>query len=210
MCLLAGSAHAAEYFVETDDYKEGEEIVNVFLKEPDYRLMVEDISRNGETFDWGWVKTADAQAAEPSEKKGLMGKMRRGGGRGNPAEPKNLGFSLGSYKTVSIPKVSNFSGMIPPDTPDKIRASFVQAMETAGLKVTDGAGDLELEVAIVDYKQDSTNIVIGRVDPFIELEMRLREKASGENLMLLRSQSHSNTPEDAAFNYASTLLKFLR
>ena len=134
MCLLAGNAHAADYFVDSDDYKEKEEIVDVFLKEADYRLMVEDIERNGEAFDWGWVKTAEAAAAEPAEKTGgLMGKMRRGGGRGNPAEPKNLGFSLSSYKTVSIPKVNNFSGMIPPETPDKIRASFVQAMETAGL-----------------------------------------------------------------------------
>lgn len=212
LCLLTESARAAEYFSETDDYKDGEEIVNVFLKEDDYRKMVEDITRNGETFDWGWVKTADAQPAEaPSGKGGLMGKIRRGGGgRGNPSEPRNLGFSLDSYKTVSIPKVENFAGMIPGETQVKVRDSFVQAMETAGLKVVEGQADLELKLAIVDLKTDGTYVYFATVDPFIELEMRLKETATGENLMLLRNQAHSDTPEAAAFNYASTLLKFLR
>ncbi|MFP5285023.1 MAG: hypothetical protein ACLGI9_04730, partial [Thermoanaerobaculia bacterium] len=102
LTLLAGTVQAADYFVDSDDYKEGEEIVNVFLKEEDYRLMVEDIERNGEAFDWGRVKTAAAAAApaaEPEGKKSLLKRMKRGGG-GNPAEPKELGFSLGSYKTV--------------------------------------------------------------------------------------------------------------
>ena len=56
ICGLAVPAHAADTFVESDDYKDGEEIVNVFLKADDYRSMVEDIERNGEAFDWGWVK----------------------------------------------------------------------------------------------------------------------------------------------------------
>lgn len=213
LCLVTGSARAAEYFNESDDYKDGEEIVNVFLKEDDYRLMVEDIERNGETFDWGWVKVAGAEppSAEEPKKGGVMGKLRRGGGgRGNPAEPRNLGFSFSSYKTVSIPKVENFSGMIPPETPVKVRDSFVQAMQTLGLEVVDGAADLDLKVAIVDLKRDSTFIYVGRVDPFIELELRLKDVKTGENLILLRNQAHSTTPEDAAFNYASTLLKFLR
>jgi hypothetical protein len=212
LCLLTGSAQAVETFNETDDYKDGEEIVNVFLKEDDYRLMVEDIERNGETFDWGWVKTAGAEPASAEPKKGgVMGKLRRGGGgRGNPAEPKDLGFAFSSYKTVSIPKVENFSGMIPPETPDKVRDSFVQAMQTLGLEVVEGEADLDLKVAIVDLKRDSTFIYVGRVDPFIELELRLKDVKTGENLILLRNQAHSNTPEDAAFNYANTLLKFLR
>src|SRR5688572_27563794 len=136
LCLLTESARAAEYFSETDDYKDGEEIVNVFLKEADYRMMVEDIERNGETFDWGWVKTGDAQPAseEPSTKRAkLLGKLKRGGP--NPAEPKNLGFNLSSYKTVAIPKVQNFSGLIPPDLQDKVRESFSLAMAQFGLEV---------------------------------------------------------------------------
>jgi len=212
LVFAARAGQAADYFVESDDYRDGEEIVNVFLKEPDYRMMVEDIERNGETFDWGWVKTADAgPTPEPAARKGkLMGRLRRGGG--SPSEPKNLGFSLGSYKSVSIPPVANFSGLIPPDLQEQVRESFAMAMKEAGVDVVPegSAADLLLEVAIVDMKQDSTYIYFANVDPFIELELRLKDQKAGENLILLRNQAHSRTPADAAFRYASTLLKFLR
>jgi len=214
LLLLARTAQAGDFFVQSDDYKDGEEIVNVFLKEDDYRVMVEDIERNGEGFDWGWVKTAGAEApeAEPPAKKGLLKKIKRGGRGGNPAEPKELGFSLGSYKTVYVPKVENFSGLIPPGTQDKVQESFVLAMKEAGLEVvsSEKGADLELKVAIVDIKRDSTYIYFANVDPFIELELRLKDLGTGEKLILLRNQAHSNTPEDASLNYASSLLKFLR
>jgi len=213
LVLLAHTAQAADYFVNSDDYKDGEEIVNVFLKEDDYRLMVEDIERNGEGFDWGWVKTAGAPApaAEPAGKKSLLKRMKLGGGGGgNPAEPKELGFSLSSYKTVSVPKVENFSGLIPPGTQEGVQESFVLAMKEAGLEVVEKGADLELKLAIVDVKRDSTYVYFANIDPFIELELRLKDLKTGENLLLLRNQAHSNTPEDAALNYAGSLLKFLR
>lgn len=215
LLLAAGTAQAADYFVESDDYQDGEEIVNVFLKEDDYRLMVEDIERNGEGFDWGWVKTAGAPAPAPEQpagRKSLLKRIKLGGGGGNSAEPKELGFSLGSYKTVFVPEVENFSGLIPPGTQERVRESFVLAMKEAGLEVvaSEKGADLELKVAIVDIKRDSTYIYFANVDPFIELELRLKDLAAGEKLLLLRNQAHSNTPEDAALNYASSLLKFLR
>lgn len=210
---LALPASAADYFVNSEDFKEGDEIVNVFLKEDDYRLMVEDIERNGEGFDWGWVKVAGATpppAAETGKKGGLLKKLSRGGGGGNPAEPKQLGFDLASYKTVSIPEVKNFSGVVPQHLPGEVREAFEQAVAALGLEVAKGKGDLELELAIVDIKRDSTYIYFANVQPFIELEMRLKDTKTGENLMLLRNQSHSDTPADAAMNYASSLVKFLR
>jgi hypothetical protein len=214
LLLFCRTAQAADYFVNSDDYKDGEEIVNVFLKEDDYRLMVEDIERNGEGFDWGWVKTAGAatSAPEPSGKKSLLKRIKLGGGGGNRAEPKELGFSLGSYKTVFVPKVENFSGLIPPGTQEKVHESFVMAMKEAGLEVvsSEKGADLELKVGIVDIKRDSTYIYFANIDPFIELELRLLDLGIGEKLLLLRNQAHSNTPEDAALNYASSLLKFLR
>lgn len=214
LLLLAQTAQAADYFVNSDDYRDGEEIVNVFLKEEDYHLMVEDIERNGEGFDWGWVKTAGSvvPAAQPSGKKGLFKRIKLGGGGPNLAEPKELAFSLSSYKTVSVPKVENFSGLVPPGTQEKVQEYFVMAMKEAGLEVVsdDKAADLELKVVIVDIKRDSTYVYFANIDPFIELELRLRDLETGENLILLRNQAHSNTPEDAALNYASSLLKFLR
>ena len=210
--IAAGTpAQAADYFIDSDDYTEGEEIINVFLKADDYKMMVEDIERNGETFDWGWVKTAEAAAQPASEEKPKGMKRFRGRGS-NPAEPKNLGFALSSYKTVSIPKVENHAGLIPPSLPEEVRESFALAMKEAGLTVVDEGkkADLELKLAIVDHKSDSTYIYFANVDPFIELEMRLRDTATGENLILLRNQAHSSTPANAALNYAGTLLKFLR
>lgn len=212
---LALPASAADTFVNSDDFKDGEEIVNVFLKEDDYRLMVEDIERNGEEFDWGWVKVAGATPApaeETGKKGGLLKKFSRGGGGGgsNVSHPKQLGFDLSSYKTISIPEVKNFSGVIPKQLPDEVREAFEQAAETLGLEVTKGKGDLQLELGIVDVKRDSTYVYFANVQPFIELELRLKDTKTGENLILLRNQAHSDTPADAAMNYASTLVKFLR
>lgn len=212
LVLLPQTAHAASYFVESDDSRDGEEIVNVFLKEEDYRLMIEDIERNGEGFDWGWVKVAGTTApvAQRSGKKSLLKRIKLGGG-GSATEPKELGFSLSSYKTVSVTKIENFSGLIPAGTQEKVQESFILAMKEAGLEVVPGeqGADLELKVAIVDVKRDSTYVYFANIDPFIELKLRLRDLKTGENLVLLRNQAHSNTPEGAALNYASSLLKFL-
>jgi hypothetical protein len=219
LLLLAPSlALAGDTFLESDDYEDGEEIVDVFLKADDYRLMVEDIERNGEEFDWGWVKTAAAvaqpAAAEPQEKKGKFGRLlahlpKRG--RGNPAEPGILGFDLHSYKSVSL-SVQNFAGLVRPATLDAVREAFTLAMQQMGLEVVkDGApADLELGVAVVDIKHDSTYAYVATIEPFIELEVRLRDRATGENLILLRNQAHSTTSDEAAFRYADVLVKFLR
>lgn len=217
LLLIPSLALAGDTFLESDDYKDGEEIVDVFLKADDYRLMVEDIERNGNGFDWGWVKTVDvvaSSAPEPVENKGRLGRLmtrlpKRG--RSNPAKPGVLGFDLRSYKSVSL-SVQNFAGVVQPSMLDAIRDAFALAVEQLGLEVAkDGApADLELGVAIVDLKRDSTYIYFASIDPFIELEARLRDTVRGENLILLRNQAHSKTPEDAALNYADTLVKFLR
>ena len=47
-------ARPDDTFFESDDYREGEAgVVNVFLHDPEYRLMVEDLERNETAFDWG-------------------------------------------------------------------------------------------------------------------------------------------------------------
>lgn len=215
LLILAEShaAHAQDTFIESDDYTDGNEIVNVFLKEADYRLMVEDIERNAEAFDWGWVKTAAAPEAAPEQQKtGKLGRLLRLPRRGpNPAEPGALGFDLHTYKIVSV-SVQNFAGVVQPSTITAVREAFALAAGEMGLMVApEGAqADLELGVAIVDLKRDTTYVYFANVDPFIELEVRLRDGRAGENLVLLRNQSHSTTPEDAALNYANALVKFLR
>lgn len=190
LAALPAPGLAGDTFIESDDYKEGEEIVGKFLKDDAYRKMVEEITRNGEEFDWGWVKA-----------------------QGKPAKPKQLGFDLASYETVVIPAVQNFAGISSAgELPGKVQETFGLAMKELGLEVVPEGqeADLELGLAIVDAKHDSTFIYFGNVKPFIEIELRLRVVSSGEELVLLRNQAHSDNLEKAALRYADTLVKFLR
>jgi hypothetical protein len=102
--------------------------------------------------------------------------------------------------------------LVRPATLDAVREAFTLAVEQMGLEVVkDGApADLEFGVAIVDIKRDSTYAYVATIEPFIELEVRLRDVSAGENLLLLRNQAHSTTSDEAAFRYADVLVKFLR
>jgi hypothetical protein len=51
---------------------------------------------------------------------------------------------------------------------------------------------------------------IFKVDPFIEMELRLRDLAADRDLMLLRHQKHSEDPEGSALETANMLVQFLR
>jgi hypothetical protein len=51
---------------------------------------------------------------------------------------------------------------------------------------------------------------VARIDPFIEIELRLRDLKAGRDLLLLRNQAHSGTPTDAARRYATLLVRFLQ
>jgi hypothetical protein len=67
-CFVAGSFTTAsasrkpsvkapkDSFLASDDYQDDDEVVGVFLHDPDYALMKEDFTRNGaDEFDWGWA-----------------------------------------------------------------------------------------------------------------------------------------------------------
>jgi hypothetical protein len=205
---------AQDTYADSDDFKERTEVVNVFLHESEYRLMVEDIERNDEEFDWGWVKTSQAQpqsAPAAEEKKGRFARLRsRLPRRGpDPTKPGALGFDLRSYGKVSL-SVQNFAGVVPEKTLAAVREAFTLAAQQLGLAVVKDGAPLELGIAVVDIKRDSTYAYVATIEPFIELEVRLRDAKTGENLVLIRNQAHSTTPEDAAFRYADVLVKFLR
>lgn len=187
--LLVASAAAGDVFTKSDDYKEGEEVVGKFLKDEDYKLMVDDVERNEVDFDWLWVKTAD-------------GKLK--------SKVKNLGFDLAAMKTISIPEVKSLhKGMIPAGFADKVRESLVSGAKELGLEVVASGGEVELAAALVDYKQDSTFVYFGNVKPFIELEMKLTAK-SGEVLARIRHQAHGDSAETAGFNLAERFVRFFR
>lgn len=195
VCGAPAGLLATDFFTESDDYKEGEEVVGVFLKDAEYQRMVEDIERNDVDLDWGWAKTTT-----PDERK----KRRL-------QEPKQLGFDLRSYKTVRIPEVESFTGDIDLRERVAIRGFFGVRMEEFGLEpVEEGNADLELSMAIVDVDRDHTYIYFGTIEPSIEIELRLREVSSGQDLLLVRHQSHGRDPESAAQKMAYELVQFLR
>ncbi len=195
LVILGGTPAQAKMFIDSDDYEEGEEIVGVFLSDEHYRIMVDDLERRGQEFDWGWALTPGWQPGQKTRQ-----------------EPKDLGFDLSDYATVRIPEVENFAGIMKDDELDEVRDAFVLAAEQLGLEVvgTGGAADLELAVGIVDVNREGGGFGIFKIDPFIEMEIRLRELGGDRNLMLLRHQKHSETPGGSALETANTLVQFLR
>jgi hypothetical protein len=196
LALCAGPAFAADdVYTDSDDFKEGEEITGVFLTEEHYRVMVEDLERRGQGFDWGWVLTPGGSTAQAPKKK-----------------VRELGFAVSDYGTIRIPAVKNFAGIVRDEELAEIRDAFVLAAEQLGWEVagTEGAADLELAVAIVDVNREGGGFGIFKIDPFIEMEIRLRDLGTDRDLMLLRHQKHSKSPEGSALETANMLVQFLR
>lgn len=190
LAALLSVPAAGDTFIKSSDYKDGEEVVKVFLQDEDYSKMIDDVERNDVDFDWAWAKTAD-------------GKMKD--------KVKALGFDIRSAKTVSIPEVKKFhKGMVPDDTLKAVRESLSQAFKELGIETVASGGDLTFEAVLVDYKKDSTYAVYAMIKPFIELEARLKDNRSGETLMLIRDQSHGDDPESAAFNFADEIVRFVQ
>jgi len=186
---LPGSGRGPHTFIDSGDYRDGEEIVGVVLHDEDYAKMVEDIERNGADFNWGWVKALD----------------------GKPARPATLAFDLTQYSTVRVLPVVNKSMKVAPEIEQAATDALIQAMQMLDLEVVDSeSADLELEAAVVDYKSDRTYIYVGMLDPFIEMEGRLEDLATGETLLLFRHQEHGGTPADAAGDTAGQVAMFLR
>lgn len=188
--LLGVSTALAGTFLKSSDYKDGEEVVKVFLMDEDYGKMIDDVERNDVDLDWAWVKTAD-------------GKMK--------AEPKKLGFDLSTAKTVLIPEVKKFHrGMVPAEVLAAVRDSLSQAFKELGIDTVAKGGDLTFEAVLVDYKKDGTFTPFGGIQPFVEVEARLKDNRSGEIWMLIRDQSHGDGAEGAAFNFADSIIRFVQ
>lgn len=188
--VLSVPAVAGGNYLKSSDYKDGEEVIKVFLQDEDYGKMLGDVERNDVDFDWVWVKTAD-------------GKMKD--------KVKALGFDIKSAKTVAIPEIKKFSkGMVPDDTLKAVRESLVAGFKELGIETVASGGDITFEAVLVDYKKDSTYAVVAMIKPFVEIEARLKDNRSGETWMLIRDQSHGDDPAGAAFNFADELLRFVQ
>ncbi len=188
---VATSARAADTFLKSDDFKDGEEVVNVFFKEAEYGRLVEELQRNEAEFDWGWAKQTGKKASKP----------------------KVLAFDIRSAKTIRISFVKNFSRAIHPGIEDGVRQAFTLAWQQMGLQVVSGPADpadLELQLAIVDIKASGTFAWVANIPPFVEIELRLMDARTGEDLLLVRNQEHGPDPIAAAGSYASELIEFLR
>lgn len=215
--LLAAPAAllAADTFLQSDDYKEGDEVVNVFLKEGEYAIMVEEFTRNGQEFDWGWALTPGwaAPAAPAADTGGIRGRLRgRSSGPKLEQSPKQLGFNLADYKTAYVPPVANFAGIVRPEELAQVHEALVSAVKEMGLTPASSAdaADLVLETALVDVGREGGGFGYIQIDPFIELEIRLRERAGDRTLFLARTQKHASDAFDASLTLASQIALVLR
>jgi hypothetical protein len=191
LAMLTPPAFARpETFLESDDYSDGDEVVGKMLVDDDYRKMVEDFEFRGVEFDWAWAKA--------------RGKK--------PQKPEALEFETRSYRKIWIAPVTNPSMKIAPRLTEDVAAVFVEAMTQLGLEVVsvEQDADLELHVAIVDYKADKTYAYVAMIDPFIELEIRLRDRRASEDLLVIRHQDHNSTPVLGAADTASDLARLLQ
>ena len=187
LALTLPAASRADKFMSSDTYKEGDENVGKFLTDAEYQLMVDDVERNDEEFDWTWV-SAD-----------------------KPAKPKTLKFSL-QGKKVYIAEVPNLAGLTAKNLPPLVAENVGEALKVVGAEIVAdaAAADYELGMAIVDNdKGGGWAPYVGRIEPSVEIELRLRDK-SGQNLLLIRHQEHSSNGEDAVLEFADELSKFLR
>ncbi|KAB2965159.1 MAG: hypothetical protein F9K16_02615 [Thermoanaerobaculia bacterium] len=177
-------------FLASDDYRDGEEVVGEFLGDADYAKMVEELERHNVEFDWSWVLAEGVTT--------------------NKVEA--LGLSLASYRSVYVPPVRNVSRKIAPRIEEEVHGVFTAAMRQLGLVLVEREedADLTLGIAVVDYKSDGTYFYFGTADPFIELEIRLRDHRAEQDLLLVRHQDHNKTPALGAADTASDLLRFLR
>ena len=217
--LLAApvALQADDTFLQSDDFKDGDEVVNVFLKEAEYGIMIEDFARNGQEFDWGWALTpgwaAPAAPAAEESKGGLRGRLsRRSSGPKLEQSPKQLGFSLADYKTAYVPPVANFAGIVRPEELEQIHEALVSAVKEMGLQPASSAdaADLLLETALVDVGREGGGFGYIQIDPFIEMEIRLRERAGDRTLFLGRTQKHAGNAFDASLTLASQIALVLR
>lgn len=183
----------AETFLDSDEYGEDDEMVGKFLGDKDYRLLVDDVTRNGAELDWCWALTPDTDAKRRSS-----------------TRLKKLGFSFSSYRTVAVIKPANLVGLSRMEI-DAVHDSLQGAMESVGLELVDdpGAADLVLEAAVVDMNRDYAGYGWIYIEPFVEVELRLHE-SSGKDLLIARHQIHGGNTIVASMNLGSELARFLR
>jgi|CXWL01.1.fsa_nt_gi hypothetical protein len=185
----AAPATAGSNFLTSREYRDDDEVVGKMLVDADYRKMVEDLQFHKVEFDWGWVKATGRK----------------------PSHPQALGFDIAAYHRVFIAPVTNPTLEVVPGLTDDVRELFGEALAQLGLEPTKSAknADLELDIAVVDYNPESIYVYFAWIDPFIELEIRLRDARTGEDLLLIRHQDHGATPLHGAADTATDLARFL-
>ncbi|HET6726199.1 MAG TPA: hypothetical protein VFH85_09360 [Gammaproteobacteria bacterium] len=120
-------------------------------------------------------------------------------------------LKISKYSTVHL-TVKNDSKSLNPNIKQSVDKSFTAAMKRLGLKAVSSRSraDLELGLDVVDYNPNRTYAFVTMVEPFIEIELRLTNRKTGKDLLLIRNQDHASTPEEAAGEYAGELVQALR
>lgn len=194
LLLVPAALVQAGVFLKSDDYEEGEEIVDVFLGPDDYAVMMDDFERRDQDFDWGWALTQGATGKGKIKEKHL----------------KNLGFDIQSYSSVTIAPVENHAGIVKDEELQEIGEAWEAVFDQLGIDVVPQGGELLFESAIVDINREGGGFAFVKIEPFVEFEIRLRDTKNDRDLLLIREQEHNETPEGSAMDIANALVLFFR
>lgn len=215
LLLPLAIAVADDTFIDSDEYEDGDAAVNKFLTDVDYRIMFEDLERHDTKFDWAWwpgpPATESLQHAKPKQGR-LRGLFRSRGSRKQPTG--SLGFRVDDYHSVHVPPVQNYAGICPKEHLEQIRDAFVEAAIALNLRDagSEQSAELIVELALIDQMRSDVHVpVYGiRVQPFIEMVLRLAERSTGARLLLARHRRHGRDHLETALNYADDPVRFLR
>lgn len=121
------------------------------------------------------------------------------------------GLDLHRYKTVHV-IVKDDYGTLNPDFKKYVGEVFEAAAKHLGLRVVAASksADLELGLDIVGYDADRHYAFVTMIEPSVELEIRIKDLKSGNDLLLVRNNEHGHNPKVAASDTAHDFMQMLR
>lgn len=117
------------------------------------------------------------------------------------------GFDMHKYKTARLVVKDDF-GVLDPDFIKYVRTLFESVAKRLGLRIVAAGApaDVELGFDVVDYDSESHYAFVTMVQPQVELEVRVRDLKTGQDVFLVRNEEHDATPKAAVTETAQDLL----
>ena len=189
LLLTLAPAAAGESFLDSEDYKSGEEAVGLLLIDEEYGKLIQEAEHRDRKLDWAW-------AAGQWDKRKL----------------ESLGFSIGDYRSIVIQPPSDHTMEQVEGLTDRLHEAMTISCKRLGWTPRE-QGELVLEMAIVDvFDADGvgfTNFFNATGKHSAEFEFRLSDVKTGNILLLVRHETHSANLLGATWRASAHLTEFL-